>query len=181
LTSQVLLIRTARVPLHRTLGSAGVILAAVMMVLGPATALVVDRLRLALPNPDPGFLAIQLSDILAFAGLVVPAFIWRKAPAAHKRLILLATIYISDAGFARWWSGALETWLGDGFWGDAAQFYLGVDVLLLGVGLYDWMTRKRLHGAYIVGAAWMLAVQLTAVSLYTNPRWTPVALGLLGH
>lgn len=181
LTTQVLLIRSARLDLHRKLGIAGAVLAAVMIVLGPATAVVVDRLRLALPDADPGFLAVQMADIVAFAGLVIPAFIWRKAPSAHKRLILLATLYITDAGFARWWGGPMEAWFGDGFWGDAAQFYAGSDLLLLGVGLYDVLTRKRLHGAYICGAAWVVAVQLAALSFYTNPHWAPVARRLLGH
>jgi hypothetical protein len=47
LTGQVLLIRSARFHLHRALGIAGAVLATVMIVIGPATALVVDRLRLA--------------------------------------------------------------------------------------------------------------------------------------
>ena len=181
LTSQVLLIRSSRLDLHRRLGIAGAVLAVLMIVIGPATAVVVDRLRLALPNPDPGFLVVQMMDILAFAGLIVPAFVWRKDPSVHKRLILLATLYISDAGFARWQGDTMEALFGNGFWGNAAQLYFGSDLLVAGVGLFDWMTRRRLHMAYIVGAAWVVAVQLTALSVYTNPRWAPVALKLLGH
>jgi hypothetical protein len=181
LTTQVLLIRTSRPDVHRTLGIAGLILAPVMIVIGPVTAVIVDRMRLALPDPDPGFLAIQTLDILAFAGLVIPAFVWRKNPVVHKRLILLATIYIADAGFARWWGGAMEAWFGDGFWGTAAIFYAGSDLLVLGVGLYDWVTRKRLHVAYIAAVVWAIAVQVTALSVYLDPRWGPVALRLLGR
>jgi hypothetical protein len=181
LTTQVLLIRVSRSDAHRTLGVAGVILAAAMIVIGPVTAVIVDRLRLALPDPDPGFIVIQTLDILAFAGLVIPAFVWRKNPAVHKRPILLATIYIADAGFARWWGDAMEAWFGDGFWGNAAIFYAGTDLLVLGVGLYDWVTRKRLHVAYIAAVAWTIAVQVTALSVYLDPRWAPVALRLLGR
>ncbi len=46
-TVQVALIRTARVDVHRRLGIAGAVLAAVVVVLGPATALVVDAARFA--------------------------------------------------------------------------------------------------------------------------------------
>ena len=134
LTSQVLLIRSGRRDLHRRLGIAGVVLAALMIVIGPATAVVVDRLRLALPNPDPGFLVVQMMDIVAFAGLVVPAFVWRKDPSVHKRLILLATIYISDAGFARWQGDTMAALFGNGFWGNAAQLYFGSNLLVVGVG-----------------------------------------------
>ena len=44
-TVQVALIRTARADIHRRLGIAGAALAAIMVVLGPATALVVDAGR----------------------------------------------------------------------------------------------------------------------------------------
>ena len=181
LTAQVLLIRSGRLGLHRRLGIAGAVLAALMIVIGPATAIVVDRIRLALPNPDPGFLAIQMLDILGFAGLVAPALLWRKDPSVHKRLILLATLFISDAGFARWQGATMEAWFGNGFWGNAAQLYFGNDLLVIGVGLYDWITRRRLHPAYMAGAAWIAAMQLTALSLYTAPGWAPLAIKLLGH
>jgi hypothetical protein len=179
LTVQVLLIRSGRLSLHRRLGIAGAILAVLMIVIGPATAVLVDRLRLALPHPDPGFLVVQVVDILAFAGLVVPALIWRKDPSVHKRLILLATLHISDAGFARWQGDLMEAWFGNGFWGNATQLYFGSDLLVIGVGLYDWMTRKRLHPAYIAGVAWIAAMQVTALSVYTAPGWAPIALRLL--
>jgi hypothetical protein len=139
------------------------------------------RIRLTLPHPDPGFLIVQMLDILAFAGLVVPAFIWRKDPSVHKRLILLATFYISDAGFARWQGGAMEALFGNGFRASAAQLYFGSELLVLGVGLYDWITRKRLHPAYIAGIAWITAVELTALSVYMSPDWAPVAQRLLGR
>jgi hypothetical protein len=179
LTTQVLLIRSSRPDLHRTLGLAGVALSVLMIVIGPATAVVVDRLRLALPSPDPGFVAVQTTDILAFAGLVIPAFLWRKSPSLHKRLILLATLYIADAGFDRWWGPTLEVWFGDGFWGNAAQFYLGSDLLIVGIGVYDWITRRRLHAGYIGGVAWIVLVQTIALSLYMDPRFAPVARELL--
>lgn len=68
-TVQVALIRSARADIHRRLGMAGAVLAALMVVLGPATALVVDASRFAATGRTPEFLAVQLTDILAFAGL----------------------------------------------------------------------------------------------------------------
>jgi hypothetical protein len=181
LTVQVLLIRSARVDLHRRLGVAGAAIAATMIVIGPTTAVIVDRLRLSHPDADPGFLIIQLMDIVAFAGLVVPAFVRRNDASAHKRLMLLATLYITDAGFARWWGSPLERWFGDGLSGIAIQLYLGSDLLVLGVGLYDWMTRKRLHVAYVAGVAWIVAAQVVALAVYMNPRWPALAAALLGR
>jgi hypothetical protein len=70
---QVALIGNGRPDLHRRLGMAGAGLAAVMVVLGPATALFVDAARYSATGRTPEFLAVQLTDILAFAGLTAAA------------------------------------------------------------------------------------------------------------
>jgi hypothetical protein len=181
LTVQVLLIRVHRADIHRKLGVAGAILAGVMVVLGPTTAIIVDGLRVGTPNSDPAFLSIQFADILAFAGLVTAALALRNHSAAHKRLMLLAILYISDAGFARWLANGVFAQLGDGFWATMAALYLANDLLALGIGGYDLATRRRLHPAYVAGVAWMLANQLTAVGLYFTPAWKAIALKIIGH
>jgi uncharacterized membrane protein YoaK (UPF0700 family) len=48
------------------------------------------------------FYVIPLSAIALFAVLVFLAYRMRRKPAAHKRLILIATIDIAGAAFARW-------------------------------------------------------------------------------
>jgi hypothetical protein len=181
LSVQVWLIRQHKAAIHRKLGVAGAILAGAMVILGPAAAVVVQRAHFGDPHSDPSFLSVQLTDILAFAGLTTAAILCRKQSAAHKRLILLATLYISDAGFARWLADPLQTVVGDGFGGLLAQLYLANDLLIVGLGAYDLVTRHRLHQVYVIGALWIAAMQLTAVTLYQNPLWKPIALKLLGH
>lgn len=61
--------------------------------------MVVDAARFATTGRTPEFLAVQFSDILAFAGLTTAGLLLRGNSAAHKRLMLLGLIYISDAGF----------------------------------------------------------------------------------
>lgn len=177
-TVQVALIRSARIDVHRKLGTAGAALAAVMIVLGPATALVVDEARFTSTGRTPEFLAVQLADIVAFTGLTGAGLLLRKRPAAHKRLMLLGLIYISDAGFARFLNGILGAPLASGEWG---KLYLGSDLLLLAVGVYDLATRRRLHPAYVAGAAWMIAIQITALTLLGSPAWKALSLHLIGH
>jgi hypothetical protein len=181
LSVQVLFIRARRVDLHRRLGVAGAALAAAMIVLGPATALYMQRYHFGTPDSDPPFLAVQLSDIAAFAGLTIAAIALRKDSAAHKRLILLATLYISDAGFARFLGDGVHSLLGGGFLPFMAEAYLANDILVLGIGAYDLATRRRLHPAYVAGALWTLALQLTASWLYHAAFFKSVALGLIGH
>ncbi len=113
LTVQVLLIRTGRFNIHHKLGIFGAYLIPVMLVLGVMTALAVDHFRLGKSNSDPSFLSIQLGDLISFGLLVSAAIAFRKVPAAHKRLMLISTICISDAGFARWGAMELHNLLGD--------------------------------------------------------------------
>jgi hypothetical protein len=177
-TVQVGLIRTSRADIHRRLGIAGAGLAAIMIVLGPATALVVDAGRYTASGQTPEFLAVQLTDILAFAGLTAAGLTLRARPAAHKRLMMLGLIYISDAGFARLINGAIASPLGLGGWGG---LYLGSDVLMLGLGAYDLVTRHKLHPAYIAGVIWMLSFQAFALHLLRNETWKVLSLHLIGH
>ncbi len=181
LTTQVLLIRGRRQDLHRKLGLAGMALAVLMVVLGPAAAITAGRVALGTPHSDPAFLSVQLLDIVAFAALAAAAIAMRGQPAAHKRLMLLATLYISDAGFARWLGGAVHARLGEGVWRFLAELYLANIVLILGLGAYDLVTRRRLHPVYVPGAAWAIGMMIAASWLYYYPPWKGVALSLIGR
>lgn len=181
LTAQVLLIRSRRVDLHRELGMAGTALYGAMVVLGIVTSVVVDHELFATPHGDPSFLSIQLADMLAFSVLGGLAIALRKSPDAHKRLIILATIFIADAGFSRWWAPGLEKLLGDGHFGNWAQIYLSDFLLVAMIGAYDLFSRRRLYAAYIFGAAWGLGVEIVAVWLYMSAWWKPVATALIGR
>lgn len=185
LTAQVVLVRSRRTDLHMKLGVAGMALYLVMVVLGIATAVVVDRLHASQPGSDTAFLSIQLSDILNFAVMASAAFALRRIPSAHKRLILLATIFIANAGFARWWEGPIMHWVTQhhgvpGYWAFAAGLFLSDLLLVLAMAAYDLATRRRLHPAFVLGAAFGLLVDALAIELYVSPWWKPVARHLIG-
>ncbi len=170
-TVQIFLVRTKRLSVHKQLGLALIWLAGLMTILGPATALTVQHRAMADPHADPGFLSVQFTDILAFVGLTTAAVLLRKVPAAHKRLILLGTLYITDAGFARWLADPWIHLLGFGFWPFWIALYFGSNLLVVLAGIYDLVTRRRLHPAYLVGVAWIFANQMLAMSLYFSPAW----------
>jgi hypothetical protein len=181
LTTQLGLVRAGNVRLHRKLGIAGMALAALMIILGPATAIMVDRAHMGTPNDDPGFLAIQLEDIIGFAGLVAAAFWFRQRPDAHKRLIILATLHISDAGFSRWLSGYFVTLLGaESTLSIILQLYFANDLLVIALGAYDRITRGRLHPIYLPAVAWIVVIQGVSLWLYMNPWWQMTQRHLLG-
>ena len=180
-TVQAALIRNGRPDLHRRLGVVGVVLAGVMLVLGPVTALTVDAARYVSAGETPEFLAVQLGDMIAFAGLTGAGLLLRGSPQAHKRLLLLGLIYLSDAGFARFLNHVAAAPLGDGFWGEMAGLFLFNDVLMLGLGAYDLVTRRRLHPAYVAGVAWSIALQLIGRAGLHSAAWKALSLKLIGH
>jgi len=180
-TTQVGLIRTGHPDLHRKLGLFGAALATVMVVLGPATAAVTDSIAYATKHHPPTFMAIQLADIVIFAPLIVAGFLARRTPAAHKRLMLLATLQISDAGFARWFGDGVEAWLGKAYVAEFLSLYLCSDLLILGFGAYDLATRGRVHPVYAVAVPYIFAVQLFATWLWLTPGWAPISMHLIGR
>ena len=181
LTMQLLLVRARRTDLHIKLGVAGMVMAPIMVFLGVAGGIIVEKVNFGTPLSRPAFLAVIFTDMLGFAGLAAAAFALRRDGSAHKRLILLATFYITDAGYSRWLGAGVHHLLGGDFLGRFVGLTLGPDLMLLALGGYDYVTRKRLHPAYVAGAAWMLGCQLVGVSLYRLPEWKTVALAIIGH
>jgi hypothetical protein len=152
-----------------------------MVVLAVATSVVMDNHYLGTKDADPAFLSIQLADVIGFPVLAGAGLLLRADSAAHKRLILLATLQISDAGFSRLEGFLFPTLYGHGFWSDWLAFYAGNGVLILGLGVFDLVTRKRLNSAYLAGAALIYGLQVSMLWLYLDPAWKPLALKLLGH
>jgi len=181
LTTQVLLVRARRVDVHRKVGSIGIWLAAIMPILGIATQWVSERLKHGTPVSDAPFMSISITLMLGFAVLVAAGFRMRSQPPAHKRLMLLSTLYLSSAGFARWWFFALGNVFGPGFWSFFVALYVGADLLIAGLGAYDLVTRGRLHPAYVAGCLWILANEFTGAWLYFDPRWQQIAARLGGY
>jgi len=179
-TIQASLIRSGRPDLHRRLGIAGAVLAGWMLIIGPATAIVVDAWHYKTNGETPEFLSVQFTDMVAFAGLTGTGLLLRANPAVHKRLMLLGLLDLSDAGFARYLNGLAIIPLGQGGVAEFASLYLGSDLLALAFGAYDLATRRRLHPFYIAGLAWMFAVQLLALFLFHSETWKAISLRLIG-
>jgi hypothetical protein len=185
-TAQILLVRAGNQALHRRLGGAMAFGVGVLAIVGPLTAYTIHNLNFGTPRSDPAFFSVQLGDMIGFVGLSVAAIVLRKQAAVHKRLMLLAILQLSTAGFARWLGGAIGAaypfghW-GQSFWATFLTLHLTNDVLALGIGVYDRLTRGRVHPVYLAGLAWSFGWQVIHVSLYLSPAWLPVAKMLLGH
>jgi hypothetical protein len=105
--TQISLVATRHVSLHRRLGTSAIALAALMIPLGLLTASARVARQLAHPGPDSmadvlDLYADPVFDILMFSVFVTLAFQNRSRPPVHKRLMLFATFSLLDAGFDRW-------------------------------------------------------------------------------
>ena len=180
-TAQLVLVRKSRLDLHKKLGMAGAALALVMLVLGPLTAISVSQRHYAVDGTPPVFLAVQFTTMAAFAALTIAALLLRRAPAAHKRLMLLGLIHLSTPGFARFLNGLVVASGALGLPPGPVQIYFSTDVLILAMGVYDLAMRRRLHPAYVLGAIGSLVLQTLALALLTSNAWVGVSLHLIGR
>jgi hypothetical protein len=180
LTSQILLIRRREVGLHRRWGTAGAFLAVGVVIVGLWAALAVEGRALATPRARPQFLAIEWSNIIEFAGLAGAAILARHHASSHKRLMLLATLSLTPAAFNRALGKPfIHPLLGTGVWETWVQIFAATAVMVIGIGLYDWLTRRRVHPVWAFGALWIVGGQVTASWLYYNPAWKAVATAIL--
>jgi hypothetical protein len=152
---QTSLVAAGRVDVHRRLGLLGFGLAWLMVVLGLLAA--TDfQVRFFAPG-DLGlrvraFYAVPLTAMIAFSTLVYFAFHNRFNPAAHKRLILIATIAILDAAFDRWPVPAA-------WWGHRATSFICVIPLLLLMMGYDYWSTGKVHRATILASVFLVVLQ----------------------
>lgn len=170
LITQTSLVAAGRVDLHRRLGIAGGAIAAVMPVLGVTAAIISARHRLGTPGEEAAlrFLPIPFGDMLVFALLVGAGFYFRRRPETHKRLMVLATLTILDAAFARFpFDFILKT-------GPLAFFAMS-DAVLLTCVVYDLVTRRRLHPAYLWGGMLMVVGQGLRMYLGGTQAWLSFA------
>ena len=113
--------------------------------------------------------------MLSFGSLATAALVARRNPAAHKRLILLATTVIVGAAYDRWWGDALTAAFGDGLGGMLINEYLATDLILFGAVAYDFYTRGRIHRVYEIAVPIILVLQIATTIIYHSAKWLPVA------
>jgi uncharacterized membrane protein YozB (DUF420 family) len=169
LSAQIALVRVRQVKVHQSLGLIGVGLVPLMVITALAAELYAQRFHVAHPPNDYAFFILPIFYALGFGVLAGAGLVRRKDPAAHKRLILLATTIIVGAAYARWWGDALTASFGDGYVGMLINTFAGTDLLLLGAALYDYATRRRLHRVYEIGVPAILLCEVATSFVYHSP------------
>jgi len=174
--AQTTLVVSGRTAVHRRLGVAGVVLAALMLAVGTATAIVVARQgHRGIPGVEfadaEGFLLLNLGALIVFGTLVTAGWYFRRNLQAHKRLMLIAT------------AGAL---VGPGVsrlsFASGNPPVIGVLALafLLAGPVYDLVTRRRVHQAYVwSGLLSLAAIPPIVAQLSATDIWHSIAALLL--
>jgi len=168
---QTSLVAAGRVDVHRRLGLAGFGVACLMVLLGVLAAS--DALARGIAPGGHGataaraFYAVPLTDILAFGTLIYFAFRERSHPAAHKRLVLIATIALLDAAFARWPVHAA--------WWNLRAAELCSYLLLLAIMGYDLWSREKIQPTTLWGSTLIIVLHLVRMPLGHTALWQSFA------
>lgn len=170
--AQTSLIAMRRTNVHRRLGWVMAGLALVMVLVGTIAGILSMRLQVQAGNVQgaQAFLTTPLFSMVVFAALVAAAITLRKDLQMHKRLMLLATISILDAAVAR-----LPFEFVRGSWG-----FLGTtDLFLVAAILYDVMSRRTVHQAYVWGGLVIIIGQALRAPIGETAMWQSIAAAIL--
>lgn len=163
LVAQTSLVAAGRVNVHRALGIGGFVLACAMVVLGILAA--TDALARGVGSHmgfDPRtFYAVPMTDIFLFAPLMLLAFLTRFRPAVHKRLILIATIALTNAAFVRW----------PMVHHNLLTAVLLSDVLLLMLVAYDLFSTRTIQPATLRGGIFLVLMHHLALPIGGTAAW----------
>ena len=168
LAVQAFLVSAKKIKWHMTLGIAGFCLAVAMVGVGFVVS--ANQLHRYAHNPHFDVLSFETIPFLeqvSFAVLAGAAFALRKKAAAHKRLILLATIVMMAAAFSRF---PVQPGGHDNFAPYAIYLLLGLMVS------YDLWSLHRVHGATVFGALLIIAYLNCAVPIGQTAAWHRFAL-----
>jgi hypothetical protein len=173
LVAQTTLIATRHVSVHRRLGVAGAGLAVLLVVLG-STAAVTRTADGSIADqgvPPLLFLAVPLFGMAVFAILMGAAVYLRHRGAAHKRLVILATLELVTAGVSR--LPVVDAWGPVGFFGV-------IDLFVIAMVAYDLAALKRVHPATLWGGVLFVASQPLRLLIGGSAAWLAFAAWLTG-
>ena len=162
---QTLLIQAHRTDLHRRLGIIGVVLAALILVVGAAVVIINARAGRTPPGaPIPVIVALSFASLAAFGVLAAAAVFLRGRSEFHKRLMLLATLNLLTAAIQRLPLDFL------GLSPLLAVFGLA-DLFILACVAYDTLRHRRLHPAFLWGAILSIAWPPLTIMLSGSSAW----------
>jgi len=170
LLAQAAVVVVGHVPLHRRLGTAGMLYGAIVFAVGVLVSVgaPVLRVRGGFYSLDVGgvIALYNLLDMLLFGAFLALAFAYRNRPGLHKRWIIAATAALCGAALGRVVPGS------------SPQYLLLWLSPLLATIVADLAIRRRVHWIPVVSGA-LLVVAFFKVPLLGAPLWRDVGRALL--
>ena len=175
LVIQTGLVSAKKVQLHRKLGLWGFGLAASMIVVGLMAG--TNALRRGMSPPGSGldprvFYIVPVSGILLFGVLVGWAYLVRRRPMEHKRLIIFASLLILDAAIGRFPYTITPM-------GPLAQSFILIG-LMVPMLVYDFATLKKINRVTIASSLLIVLVLFTRIPLAMTSPWLKFATFMRG-
>ena len=160
---QIALVASGHTRWHRRLGVLGAVMAPLMVIAAGCTLVLALR-RNAVPRIPPAvFFAGDLLQLITFAFFVILALRMRnRAPDAHKRLMLFATISILAPAIDRWEFS---------FMSSIMATIAVLTVFPLAIAAYDLITTRRLHRATRWGLLTYVSMIAGILVIPAIPLW----------
>jgi hypothetical protein len=163
------LVRAHRVDLHKRLGIAGAMLAALLVLLGFGVAVNGARHGTSGDGMNAlGFMVFPFGQVLLFAGFVGAGLWKRRQPELHRRFILLGTICLLTPAISRMVDKRAVL----------ALFLTSLFVVV--AMIHDWKSRRRIHPVYIWGGLLLLLSGPSRAALGHSEAWQSFARFLVG-
>jgi hypothetical protein len=164
--------------LHRKWGMASLVVAPLVLIMLVAVTIVRQNDAFGTPGGPivNNILFLQIRSIVLFPTFFIWAMLTRRTdPQMHKRMILLATLMLLDAGIAR------MSWLPYNQF-PISYFAIHVYLLLLLVPplLYDLIRQRRIHRAWVWGLALTLPWVIATEFVWGTQWWRTLGPKLVG-
>ncbi len=169
--TQIWLVSSRRVRVHRRLGYAGIGLAVLILATGTATAVRAAKYGSASTPPaipPLQFMIVPMFDLLMFAVLFGGAVYYRRRLPAHRGLILLTALNFIPPALARIPAPALQA-LGP-VWFFGVPTLLGIACLVV-----DARQRGGVNRVFAAGLALLVASYVVRLALMPTEAWLAVA------
>jgi hypothetical protein len=180
LSLQIGLARSGRIDWHRRFGTALIALVPAILVTGIGAEIYSQRFYGPKYPENLRFFIAPLVEMAGFAVAATAAWLMRTKPAAHKRLIVVATAILLVAPYNRMLGDSIYALLGDGFAGMILRTFVGPNLLILAAVLFDAIHTGKVHRVYALTLATMLPVELAASAIYHSPAWPGIVRQMVG-
>lgn len=164
--TQAWLAASGRVALHMKVGKYGMAWGVVVIIVGWTTAFFMfgERLQAGNLSEAERRLLAPLTDMLFFAPVLAAAWIYRRKPEIHKRLIIVGTTILLIAAVHR------MVFLGGRPPPLPQLLAVWLSPILFGM-IYDYVKRRTIHPVYLIGIGIVLAMKFGRSWIRQTEGW----------